>query len=223
MPVVCAVGHEVDISLAELAADRRAATPSEAAELVVPDAEVYMERFAELKQRLWLGMKSRLGSARERQSHMLHQLSQRDPRVRLRIQAEKLSRYQTFFAGWKARRVTPAQKRIDEFQHRLERFGATAIQSRKGDLMAASAGLYNWPGPAMAKAKGDLGRLAASLNALSPLASLGRGYAIARDDDGRIVKSVEQVEKGQHLELLVADGTVDATVEGATKKDMLQK
>ncbi|MBN2526342.1 MAG: exodeoxyribonuclease VII large subunit [Deltaproteobacteria bacterium] len=218
VPVVCAVGHEVDITLAELASDRRAATPSEAAELVAPDAAVYLERFTELKQRLWLSMKARMGSSRERQSDVMHRLSLRDPRVRLRMQAEKLSRYQTFFAGWKARRITPVQKRMDELRHRLDRFAATAVQSRKGDLMAASAGLYNWPAPAMAKAKGDLGRLAASLNALSPLASLGRGYSIARDDDGRIVKSVEQVTKGQHIEVIVADGMVDAHVDGTTKK-----
>ncbi|MBN2716105.1 MAG: exodeoxyribonuclease VII large subunit, partial [Deltaproteobacteria bacterium] len=210
------VGHEVDVSLAELAADRRAATPSEAAELVVPDVAVYMERFTDLRQRLWLGMKSRLGTARERQSSVMHRLSQRDPRVRLRMQAEKLSRYQTFFAGWKARRITPAQKRMDDLKHRLERFGVTAVQSKKGDIMAASAGLYSWPGPAMAKAKGDLGQLAASLNALSPLASLGRGYSIVRDDGGRIVKSVAHVAAGQHLEVIVTDGTLDARVEAKT-------
>ena len=218
VPVVCAVGHEVDISLAELVADRRAATPSEAAELVVPDVEVYLERFAELKQRLWLGMKARIGGARERQSEAMHQLSRRDPRVRLRSQAEKLARFQNFFVRWKARRITPLQKQMAELQYRLQRFGATAVQSRKGDLMAASAGLYNWPGPAMARARGDLGRLAASLDALSPLASLGRGYAIIRNDEGRIVKSVTQVATGQHLELVVSDGTVDATVAGAKKK-----
>lgn len=212
VPVVCAVGHEVDTSLAELVADRRAATPSEAAELVVPDAETYKDRFSELKQRLWMVTKSHLSIAKERQSTTLGQLKSRDPRVRLRTQSDTLAGYRAFFSGWKAKRIVPLQKHHYELSSRLERFGATAVQSRKGDLMAASAGLYSWPKPALEKAKGDFGRLTASLDALSPLASLGRGYSIVRNERGGIIKSVGDVLPNNELEIIVSDGTIDATV-----------
>lgn len=238
VPVICAVGHEVDTSLAELAADRRAATPSEAAELVVPDLEAFQDRLVELKQRLWLATKSHLGVARERQSVARGKLTTKDPRVRLRIQGEKLSACRAFFAGWKGATVAPVHKQIDELTHRLTRFSDVVIQSKKGDLMAASEGLYRWPTPVLQrhrsdlvaasaglhkwpkptieKAKGDLGRLAASLDALSPLASLGRGYSIVRNNKGQIVKSVKDACVGRAVEVVVSDGTLQATVEHVT-------
>ncbi|MBN2340273.1 MAG: exodeoxyribonuclease VII large subunit [Deltaproteobacteria bacterium] len=241
VPVVCAVGHEVDTSLAELAADRRAATPSEAAELVVPRLDDYQDRLQELKQRLWMAVKSQLTLAKQQQSVTRGRLTAHDPRVRLRKQAERLSSFRAFFTGWKNAAVSPRQKRLDDLTHRLMRFSDTAVQSRKGDLMAASEGLYRWPKPALqrsradlvtassglfewprptiAQARGDLGRLMASLDALSPLASLRRGYSIVRDENQKIVKSVEAVSEGERIEVIFTDGTLGATVDRTSRTD----
>jgi len=174
IPVVSAVGHEPDVTIADYAADLRAATPSNAAELAVPDQR-------EVRARL-----DRLGAAMARS-----------------VQGE-LNRGRVLLNGLARRRVlcdpkAPIEDRrllLDGLQRRL----AAAAEKK------------------LAACRGQTGRLAASLDALSPLKVLGRGYAIARVGQ-QVLSSVEQVQPGDSLELRVADGSVAATVTEIVRQD----
>lgn len=146
IPIVSAVGHETDTTLADFAADVRAPTPSAAAELVVPDAEA-----------------------------ALQYLSDADERMRAALE----------------RLVPELRQRLDELHAR----GADAVKralSRERDLLAARA---------------------AQLDALSPLAVLSRGYAVARAE-GKLVTSVDDVAPGVALDVVVKDGTIETNVKG---------
>jgi exodeoxyribonuclease VII large subunit len=145
MPVVSAVGHETDVTLCDLVADHRAATPSAAAEAVTPDRAEVAVHLGHLAQRLARGLRARAARAVERLDRTADRLV-RDMRLRIERQDDRL----------------------------------TAVGAR--------------------------------LDALSPLKVLARGYAVARDAEGRVLRRVAQLPPGQAFRLRVVDGTVSARV-----------
>ena len=206
-PVVSAVGHEVDVSLTDLAADVRAATPSEAAELVVADRVVQERRVEEAERRLKRAMLGRLTEDR----HMLQRLTSRvtDPRFLI---ADK-------------------QQLLDHWGLRLERRARAFTQQRRHSLAAYDRRLTaRHPSAVLAKARAHLGPLnhrllvdmqrriagrhhqlsllAARLRALSPLSVLSRGYAIALTQEGRAVRVASTTTPGQPLRLLLHQGSL---------------
>ncbi len=190
-PVVSAVGHETDITLADLVADKRAATPSEAAEILVPDGQVLRDRIAGGKIALEQAILLRLGMHREKYAVAAHNLRSNDPRVRLRQSMERLMRAREVLASWPGRTLPLAQQEY-------------------GALREA---LSHWPAPALTHARSQLGRLSASLDALSPLASLSRGYAVVRKlPDGEIVRAAKQAPQGSEVDVTLAEGSLLCTV-----------
>jgi exodeoxyribonuclease VII large subunit len=146
MPVISAVGHETDVTLCDLVADLRAATPSAAAEAATPDRAEVLIQCGVLGQRLTRAL-----------------------RIASRHVVERLAR--------------TGDRLTSSMQHRLERSGA---------LLAAHS---------------------ARLDALSPLRVLARGYAVVRDEKGRVLKQVKQLPAGKAFTLRVSDGEVDARVQ----------
>lgn len=192
VPVVSAVGHEIDVTLVDLVADHRAATPSEAAEIVAPELAGLLEQLTEARQDLVTALRLRLGSARERLGERAALLRTRDPRVRLRAGQEQLSRARESLARWPE----------------------LALSRARGDLAAASEGLHRWPEPTLARAGGELGALAARLDALSPLASLERGYSIVRrHPDRTVVRAADQAPPGTKVDVTLSRGSLECTVD----------
>lgn len=184
-PVISAVGHEVDITLVDLVADRRAATPSEAAELAVADRTMLSRRIEESRQRLSASARGSLSLGRQSLARLETRLGRRDPRLALREGASSLARLKESLLAWPG----------------------PAITSRRERLTAHEARLLRWPDPALEKAKGKFHRLAAELDALSPLASLGRGYAIVRRvSDNAILRDAGQAPAGAQVDVTLALG-----------------
>lgn len=170
VPVVSAVGHETDFTIADFAADLRAPTPSAAAELAVPARTELLGQIDSLRVRL-------LTAARR--------LVERK-RLRLRAMAERpvLRRPEG--------RLLQDRQRLDELVRRL---GQAA-------------------GKRLERLRLRLGALAGRLDALSPLAVLSRGYAIARDEEGRVIKRAASAAPGQRLDILLHEGSLRCRVEG---------
>lgn len=192
VPVVSAVGHEVDVTLADLVADVRAATPSQAAEFALPDRGDVERRVHRLGASLGTAALSlvtlkqeRLGRTRERLGSALLD--------RLRRAERRLLNARGRLAPALARRVERPRVLLTRLEARL----APAVRRR------------------VAAHRSTLERLAASLDALSPLAVLGRGYAIPRAREGRVLKARADFVPGTRFTLTVADGTVPARVEDA--------
>lgn len=211
VPVVSAVGHEVDVTLADLAADLRAATPSQAAELVVPDAASRRLLLARQEKHLLHAAQARLLEARARVERLRGRLG--DPRF---VIAER-------------------QQGLDELRARLERAHARSMQKRRGALEAAHRRLLaRHPRAVLARAearlaplfarleasttaklarsRAELGELCARLSALSPLAVLSRGYAIATRADGRAIVAAGEVKSGDAISIRVHQGRIGARV-----------
>ena len=168
VPVVSAVGHETDFTLADFAADVRAPTPSVAAELLVPDRDELRRRVATLQARLHRQQRQQLRQAMQRADRAGLRLEAQRPRARLdllcRRQADSLRR---LGAAW--------QRRLEREQSRLR-------------------------------------GLARSLETVSPLATVARGYALLQHEDGRLIRSTAQADVGDRVEARLADGTLKLVV-----------
>jgi len=215
VPVVSAVGHETDFSLTDFAADLRAPTPSAAAELLVPNRDDLMLRLDGLRRRL---------SVLHRQQ--LQQRAQRADRAWLRLHA---LRPQARLDAGRARREQALRRLQAAWQLRLERhaarlrhaeavLAAMRPQRRLQVLRERVEALRLRPQAALARRlQRDALRLrglARSLHAVSPLATIARGYAIVQDADGRVVRSVHAVDTGAAVTARLHDGRLRLRVEG---------
>ncbi len=167
VPVVSAVGHEIDVTLADLAADCRAATPTAAAALVVPDRRALGERVTRSSAALAAAMRAHLRRTRERAAALARHV--RDPR----------------------RQLIAQRRRLDELTGRAHRAATALVRVARAELAAD----------------------AERLHALSPLAVLERGYAIARRDDGAVVRAATEIAVGDALELIFRAGGARVRIE----------
>jgi exodeoxyribonuclease VII large subunit len=174
VPVLSAVGHEVDTTIADFVADQRAPTPSAAAEILCPSSEELGDRMDSLLQALRQALASALDLAEGRLDSLRHRLQRCSPRFRLEQGAQ----------------------RLDELKARLEA-GMQRLRRSRGDALRA---------------------LAAQLNSLSPLAILGRGYAVVFDGRGLLLRAADAATPGQKLRILLGRGALDAVVEGVHRE-----
>lgn len=213
-PVVSAVGHETDFSLADFAADLRAPTPSVAAELLVPDQRDLHLRLRRFAARLVQLQRHGLSQAMQRADRALLRLNVQSPQNRLQL----LQRRQQDLA----RRLAGAWQQ--QHERRLARLRHAAVVLRNGhpqrQLDALNQRLQRLQPRADAAMARQLQRdtvrlraLARSMEAVSPLATVARGYAIlTREEDGRLVRSPLDVSPGDTLKARVQDGVIDVVV-----------
>jgi exodeoxyribonuclease VII large subunit len=190
-PVVVGVGHETDVTLVEFAADVRAATPSVAAELVVPSRADEIVRARGLGQRLANAGRGTLGQARQLLSAERRALDGFRPAALLATERERagllLDRATALIAGRLA--------------------GQRGEQQRLGEQLARLLGAR------LTASRATIERRAATLSALSPYATLERGYAIVRDERGAVLRSAGQAAVGDSLSVQLQRGVLDARVE----------
>jgi exodeoxyribonuclease VII large subunit len=173
-PVVSAVGHEIDVTIADLVADCRAATPSEAAERATPDRLEWLTNLRTRHERLADLLITKYRAHRQRLDHLLKRRVFQYPLERIRNQ----------------------ERRIDDWDERLQRAMRQRAQLAKSKLAA----------------------LAAQLESLSPLNVLARGYSLTRTLPGKeVVRSVKQLKAGDAVEIVVSDGLVRADVTEAQR------
>lgn len=172
-PVISAVGHETDFTIADFVADMRAPTPSAAAELAVPRLEDLLEKLQMGENRLRMQMEGRLRRYQDRLEHRRLRLLAVSPAYRLRQQRQRHGELQD-------RLVQLMEGKLAGYQHRL----ALAAERLHGQ---------------------------------SPLTRLASGYSYVADQDGRNVKSVEQVQEGDCLQIHMTDGVVRARAESVER------
>jgi len=212
VPVVSAVGHETDVTIADFVADLRAPTPSAAAELVVSTLDELLERIAAvrakgtqaLRYRLAMlerrlrqqGIERALGLLQRRIGRGLQRIDEQEFRMRDRIRLE-LDRRERARRALEARlRRFDMRPRLAADRRRLEASHAQALESMRARL---------------ARRRGKLEQLAAKLSQLSPLRILDRGYAIVSNSSG-ILKDSASAPSGSVIHVRLAKGSLDATV-----------
>ena len=214
IPVVAAVGHEVDVTIADWVADVRAPTPSGAAELVVPDAAVWLRQFAAQETRL-VRLAGRVLEERGQTLDWLgRRLRQQSPRATLARQAKSLADLKSRLAGAARTGVLRRRAELRGLASALYRMSPALRLERLRSRLAHAADRLESRIVRLVEARRHRLRLAArALDTVSPLATLGRGYAIvSAADSGRLVRRAADVAAGDAIEARVAAGRIAATV-----------
>lgn len=212
VPIVSAVGHETDTTLADLAADVRAATPSQAAELIVPDVRARKQGLDHLRKRLWRAWQRAIGDRQQRVDVLTNEVEAHLRRI-LSIRRDGVARLERRVnARHPAAVLSAARAAIVPFEHRLVRAMRASLQTRRAALPQPQR-LEELTRARVAERRASLGRACARLDAMSPLAVLGRGYAIVhRSSDRAVVRAATDVAPGDELSIRLGEGEVHATV-----------
>jgi len=213
IPVVSAVGHEVDFTIADFVADLRAPTPSAAAEMVVRSREELEAELRHLSSRLSSSMERKLSGARERTEGLKRAL--KDPSLLVGHLAQRVDDLSVRVEAALSRGLHRHRERLDALAHRLQIMNPAVETERcRERLLALSDGMEN----AMQRLLDGLRETAAvngaRLHALSPLATLGRGYCLARRHPaGEIIRDGSQLKPGDKLGLIFSRGAACCVVE----------
>ncbi|WP_348761968.1 exodeoxyribonuclease VII large subunit [uncultured Salinisphaera sp.] len=212
--LVSGVGHEVDVTIADLAADVRAATPSAAAELVCPDLSAMMRRLPELQARLGQRMAARLTGQHRTLAALTQRLERQAPRRRLETAAQRLDEAEQRLARVAQRRLRAAHQSLHIAEQRLARAQPTARIARARQHLNSLHQRLDRAGVArLEHAQRRLRDASRTLHGVSPLQTLARGYAIARDADDRVIRDAERTNVGDRIAVDLARGRLDCTVE----------
>ena len=233
-PIICGVGHEVDVTIADMVADLRAATPTAAAELAVPNADDLRAHVGQLGSRAERCMAQRLARARAALEAVQRSSVFRDPAGRLRTQTQRLDELSHRLAGGVKALAAAGHKRLEPLAHRLSALHPARLVERAQAKIDALEAKMRWAQGGRAKQANDAvaklaGRLEAShprhrvklaaqqvtaierqLESMSHRSVLKRGFSVTRAG-GTILRSVQQVRPAMAIETELADGKFAST------------
>ena len=219
-PVVSGVGHEIDFTIADFVADLRAATPTAAAEAVTPDQQTLFQALDGISEQLLRCMDDRLTYNSERLGWLNQRLEHQHPLNNLRRMSQQVSGFANRMRVQMENSVRTQQARLRHQHDRLLLNSPAQRQRMLQQLLEhLRADLSRLMQKRLAQNEASLRRYESTLNALSPLQTLARGYSITLDADGRTVTSHQQLQPGQPLITRLHEGQVTSEVVSTTDGD----
>ncbi len=208
VPVISAVGHEIDFTISDFVADVRAPTPSAAAELVIKSAEEVMNKVLNLRRLLLFSMDRTLKAQKQKLVILNHRLI--DPQRRIQ---DLIQRNDDLSTRLNLSIQRYLQRRRDGIALLTKRLGTPdyVLQQKRASLETQNIRLKMLAERTLTQKKHRLEKLMGLLDSLSPLKVVDRGYSLVTKD-GQLVKSVSQVNKGDCIDLQVTDGKISAQV-----------
>ncbi len=218
LPIVSAVGHETDVTIADFVADLRAPTPSAAAEVISRNQQELLRQLNSHQQRLEMALDYYLANKHKRFIQLHHRLQQQHPQLRLARQQNRLATLNQHLTQSMSRllqrrmtqytqmsrqlmqhdlrpQVQQYQQHINQYQYRLQRSLVTVLNNYRQRFAVACS----------------------KMETVSPLATLARGFSISETPTGEVLKGVSQVKKGQMLRTRLHDGWVDSEITAIKK------
>lgn len=213
LPIVSAVGHETDVTIADFVADLRAPTPSAAAELVSRNQLELLRRLQSQQQRMEMAMDYYVAQQQQRFIRVQHRLQQQHPQLRLARQQTALFQLQRRLGEALDARLRRASRQQDGVQQRLY------AQQPQGRILRLQQQVQQWQyrmqqsmDKQLSHHRQRFGTMAAQLQGVSPLATLARGFSVTTDPQGRLIKQTKQLQQGDLLRTRLNDGWVESQV-----------
>lgn len=219
-PVISSVGHETDTTLADLAADVRAATPTAAAELAVPVLTEEVGKIDQNRQRVMQAMTMLIRREKERVDRLEQSYIFRQPRRLYDGYSQNLDQLTDQLMRRLDEQVKEETYRVHLLDQELKAFNPGAqVKQASSHLEQLTKNLMTAAKQHVKNEQTEVNALIQSLDHLSPLKILSRGYSITQNEQG-IVKSVDQVSANERIDITLSDGVIQAQVESTIKKDI---
>jgi exodeoxyribonuclease VII large subunit len=211
IPLISGVGHEVDFTIADFVADIRAPTPSAAAELISPNQLIWQQKLVDGLQWLIRHMEKNFQERFQQLHHLKNRI--RHPREKVHSQMQTVDfleqRLQRAFLA----KIQQLQQQLLTLQYRLEKHPLKEnLQQKLFQMECLSLKIHSLIKLQFQKSKEQLSLYASQLHALSPLATLDRGYSVTLDNKGHVISSALEISQGEHIKTKLKDGEVESLV-----------
>ncbi len=218
LPTVSAVGHEVDVTIADFVADLRAPTPSAAAEKISPDQNDWLRQLRERELRLAGAASRALKRMETRLEHLSARL--RDPRRELMEKAQRMDELDLRLGTAMAQRIERDRVRATHLGQRLAmQSPARQLSVNQENVSQLTERLVRAARETVTRRRERLEHIGQTLHVVSPLATLGRGYGIVQQENGEIVRDAGSVRPGEKIIARVAKGRLEAKVTSINSED----
>ena len=213
LPTISAVGHEIDTTLSDYVADLRAPTPSAAAEIVSADVDERINKVLELLNRAHLALKQQLKRSNHTLSSLNHRLSQVHPEQQLQNKQQKSDELSMRLHGLIIRELDQLKHKPKYLKQRLLNASPTNhIKQNLKQSTTLKAKLISAQQRLLIAKQESFAHQCEQLHMVSPLATIARGYSITRDDEGKMIKSINDINIDTNIKVEVSDGVIDAKV-----------
>lgn len=213
IPIISAVGHETDFTIADFVADLRAPTPTGAAELAVPHIDEWIERVLTKQTRIMRAMKEKVNLQNNKLNRIEKSYAFRYPRRLYEQKLEQLDRATELLVTNSQKLLAVKMTQLEQLEKRISRnHPDEKIQKAKEEQNKKTKALYRAMSIVLSNKQAEFKSTLSTLQALSPLKIMERGYSLTYNDKGNLVKSIQHVEVKDHVKITLADGTLNCQV-----------
>ena len=220
IPIISAVGHETDFTIADFVADLRAPTPTGAAELAVPHLEELMDRILQRQTRLLRAMNGKFKFEKERLNRVQKSYAFRYPHRLYEQKLEQLDKLTEMLVRGTSRLSILKKGQYEILHKRLKRNHPNeALREAKTSFDRIQKAMNRSMLQILSKKQTNFDRILSTLQALSPLKIMERGYSLAYSEENILVKSVEQVKVNERVQIQLTDGSLFCNVENIKERE----
>lgn len=220
IPIISAVGHETDFTIADFVADLRAPTPTGAAELAVPHIDELLDRVLQRQTRLLRTMKGRFQLEKERLARVQKSYAFRYPHRLYEQKLEQVDKLTEMLVRGTSRLSLIKKGQHEILYKRLQRnHPSEALREAKKRLDLTNKEMKRAMQQVLSKKQTEFERILSTLGALSPLKIMERGYSLAYSEENRLIKSINQVKMNERVQIQLTDGSLFCRVENRKESE----